>query len=360
MSILRHINILQFKNHRQQSFAFAHRITGIVGKNGIGKTNLLDAVYYLCFARSYFTKSDKNLQSFEHLGFRIDGVFEQVPESLHLKCIFREDGKKELYINTDAIKKTSDYIGNAIAVMIAPDDISLINEGSEGRRKFIDTICCILNKQYMHHLQQYNKTLLQRNALLKELQETGKRDTTLLDIYDGQLVANGQYIYTYRKDKIAYLQDLFMQQYAYLAGSTDAITISYESHLQKYAFGDLLKQQLQKDLYAQRTNYGIHKDDMVFTMHKELLKNVASQGQKKTSLLSLKLAEYMLLQKETNQHPILLLDDIFERLDDHRIAQLFSLITTQLQCQVFITDTNKERLEKSLQQLGSNFEILEL
>ncbi len=360
MSYLEHIKLIQFKNHQNSSFDFLPQINGIVGKNGVGKTNLLDAIYYSCFARSYFTKTDKILQNFDTQGFRIDGTFNIEENASEATCIYREDGKKELFLNYVSIKKTSEYIGKVNIVFIAPDDIAIINEGSEIRRKFIDTIFCQIDKPYLQHLQHHNKVLLQRNALLKLINETGKRDLALLDIYNQQLIENANYIYAFRKDKLIILKELIMKQYTFIADKLDNIFVHYESQLNHSSLHDLLQYNLQKDIFSQRTNYGIHKDDIVFTMHNEALKNMASQGQKKSFLLALKIAEYLLIQQETNSIPILLLDDIFERLDEDRMDKLFALITEQLQCQVFITDTNEDRLSKHLQKFTAEFKILHL
>jgi DNA replication and repair protein RecF len=360
MSYLEQIKLIQFKNHTSSTFHFASQINGIVGKNGVGKTNLLDAIHYICFARSYFTKTDKILQNYDTQGFRIDGTFNIKEETLQATCIYREDGKKELFLNEESIKKTSEYIGKVNIVFIAPDDIAIINEGTEVRRKFLDIIFCQIDKAYLQNLQQYNKVILQRNALLKVMNETGKKDLALLDIYNQQLIENANYIYVFRKEKLIILKELLIKKYTFLADALDHIFVHYESQMNNSSLHDLLTYNLQKDIFSQRTNYGIHKDDIVFMMHNEALKNMASQGQKKTFLLALKIAEYLLIQQETNTTPILLLDDIFERLDDDRMDKLFALITQQLQCQVFITDTNEERLTKHLQKFTTDFKIIHL
>jgi DNA replication and repair protein RecF len=184
MGNLQNIGLVQFKNHREKKLVFNKRITGITGNNGTGKTNILDAIYYISASRSYFNKSDKVLQFFNQSGFRIDANFINGDGPFPVTCIFREDGKKELYIGKELIRKASDFIGHVQCVMIAPDDVSFINEGSEIRRKFMDTLFCLTSKTYLQNLQQYNKTLQQRNAFLKEWFETGERDATLMGIYN--------------------------------------------------------------------------------------------------------------------------------------------------------------------------------
>ncbi len=360
MSHLQKIQLIQFKNHLSRQYEFGSPFIGITGKNGTGKTNLLDAIYYLCFARSYFIKSDKLLSHFNYKGFRVDGVFNNNKTIHHIKCIVREDGKKEIYIDEETIKKTSDFLGHHTCVMIAPDDIEIINEGSEVRRKFLDTILCQINKDYLLKLQQYNKIILQRNALLKQLSETNSNKNDLIEVYDNQLHDLATYIYAVRKEKFITLKEHVIRLYKQMATSIDAIELRYESQLHDASLKDLLQFNFQKDLYAQRTNYGIHKDELYFSMGNEALKTIASQGQKKSFLLALKLSEFEMLNANAAHTPILLLDDIFERLDDTRIEKLFELITSQLNCQVFITDTSKFRLENSLTKFTQDYKIVEV
>jgi DNA replication and repair protein RecF len=360
MSHLQKIQLIQFKNHLSHQYEFGCRFIGITGKNGTGKTNLLDAIYYLCFARSYFIKSDKLLQHFNYKGFRVDGLFKNDDITHNIKCILREDGKKEIYIDEEAIKKTSEFLGHHTCVMIAPDDIEIINEGSEVRRKFLDTILCQIDKDYLIKLQQYNKIILQRNALLKQLVENNSNKNDLVEVYNNQLHDLATYLYAVRKEKFVLLKEHIIRFYKQMATSIDAIELRYESQLHEAPLKDLLQFNFQKDLYAQRTNYGIHKDELYFSMGEEALKTIASQGQKKSFLLALKLSEFEMLNAHATHPPILLLDDIFERLDDTRIDKLFELITTKLNCQVFITDTSKSRLELSLSKFTKEYEVVEV
>jgi DNA replication and repair protein RecF len=360
MSSLQKIQLIQFKNHLSTQNEFNSPFIGITGKNGTGKTNLLDAIYYLCFARSYFIKSDKLLQHFNYKGFRLDGTFIDDGIKKKVKCIVREDGKKEIYIDEEPIKRTSDFLGYHTCVMIAPDDIEIINEGSEIRRKFLDTILCQIDKTYLTKLQQYNKVMMQRNGLLKQLFETNAPKNELIEVYNEQLHDLATYIYGVRKEKFVLLKEQILHFYKEMATVTDGVDMSYESQLHDAPLSELLKFNFQKDLYSQRTNYGIHKDDLSFTMGTEALKTIASQGQKKSFLLSLKLSEFTILNNYVQHPPILLLDDIFERLDDARIEKLFRLIITKLNCQVFITDTSKLRLESSLSKFTKNYEVVEV
>ncbi len=355
------INIVQFKSHIATNYTFTNKIIAFVGNNGSGKTNILDAIYYSCFARSYFTKTDKNLPTINCQGFRINGNFTHNNLLSTYTCICREDGKKELYLNEEFIKKTSQYIGQNTCVMIAPDDIDIINGGSEIRRKYIDILLCQCNKQYILQLQTYNKILLQRNALLKTINETKQQNTTLLTVLNEQLVAAAKYIYNTRVACTIQLFELINTNYNYIADHTDAVQLQYTSQLQHNELEQLLILNLQKDIVTQRTNAGIHKDDLLFSLHNETFKNIASQGQKKSLLLALKLAEYNYLTiHNTASTPLLLLDDIFERLDNIRIQKLFELITTQLKCQVFITDTDSVRVAANIERFTNNFYIIKL
>ncbi len=357
---LNSIQLTQYKNHGATHIQFVPTINGIVGANGVGKTNLLDAVYYLCYARSYFTKTDKALPQFGAQGFRIHGQLTIHNQAYTHTCILRADGKKELLQDGVHIKKTSQYIGKCMAVFIAPDDVALINEGSELRRRYLDMLLCQLDYEYMQQLQTYQKTMLQRNALLKAMHDDGAQDDTLLGIYNLQLHTTGTYIYGQRALYISKLTTIVLSYYNLLAGAQDGIQLSYTSQLAHHQLQELLEKNIYKDTVTQRTNYGIHKDDLDITMLGEPLKQIASQGQKKTLLLALKLAEYQILMQYAQAKPILLLDDIFERLDSGRISQLFEIICTKLGGQVYITDTNYDRLVHAIQAYTTDYNIIQL
>ena len=360
MPYLTHIHLVHYKNHASVALIFNPSINALVGNNGIGKTNLLDAIYYLGLARSYFTKIDKMNVQHEKEGFSITGSYKNsinvLPKAEYftLKNIVREDGKKELYHDNVLIKKQSEYIGKAPVVIITPDDIELINEGSEQRRKYMDTILCQTNPTYLQTLVKYQKILLQRNALLKQIAQYPYQPTTLLDTYDEQLNNYATTIVKLRTTLTDTLVQLVRLYYNYLASNADNPSLHYETQLHNNDLLTLLKQNRQKDINTQRTNYGIHKDEITFTLNNYPLKNVASQGQKKTLLLALKLAEFNLLKSSLNITPILLLDDIFEKLDNLRISKLFSLINEHFKCQIFITDTNEERVKAQLKNYKYN------
>jgi DNA replication and repair protein RecF len=360
VSRLQQITLFQFKNHRQSRYTFGHRITAITGPNGAGKTNLLDAVHYLCFARSYFTRTDQLLTSWGQQGFRVSGHFEKSSQVYETACIVREDGGKEINCQGEVFKKLSGYLGRFSCVMISPDDIELINEGSEHRRRFMDSIICQVNNNYLNRLQQYNKVLTQRNSLLKQFAETGRRDLALLNIYNEQLVQYGQPVFEQRTFHCQALFEKVTAYYTFLAGKDDGITLQYSSPLQTKLFTQLLTDNLNIDCQLQRTRHGIHRDDIVFLLQNAPLKQAASQGQKKTLLLALKLAELTLLGDQLDSPPILLLDDIFEKLDGRRLEQLIDWVTHQCKNAVFLTDTNAERVTQVLNDAKADWELVEV
>ena len=360
MLFLKKLHITQYKNYSFASFDFAERITGICGLNGKGKTNLLDAIYYCCFTKSYFSKTDGQNIRFNADGFRLEADFIKEGEEQKLVCINRGNTKKELLLNNVPYDKMSHHIGQFPAVMIAPDDIELITGGSEERRRFIDTVISQADSDYLQLLIQYNKILQQRNSALKRFAEEGKMDTALLEVLDGQLLKPALYIYSRR---VAFMQKLLPLVEAFclqIAGKNEQVSLQYESQLKTGNFEDLLLQNRQKDLMLQRTNAGIHKDEISIQLQGQPFKNIASQGQRKTLLFALKLAEFEILKEEKGFAPLLFLDDVFEKLDDGRMHQLLQKVCCENDGQVFITDTHKERLQDAFSALKIPFAIIEL
>jgi len=356
MPKLSKITITQFKNYDFHSFNFKERITGICGLNGKGKTNLLDAIYYLCFTKSYFSKSDPMNVERGKEGFRLEGII----DDHKIVCIYRGTAKKEFSLDDVPYNKFSEHIGRFPAVMIAPDDVELITGASEERRRFVDTVLSQVDAGYLQQLIQYNKVLQQRNGLLKRFAEQGKTDWPLLEILDDQLVQPGQYIYSKRKNFAAELLPLVQQFYSDISGNKELVSLEYESQLNNADFYSLLNDVREKDFYLQRTNGGIHKDDIGILMNGQVFKNIASQGQRKSLLFALKLAEFELIRIKKNAAPILLLDDVFEKLDQQRMHQLLEWVCCKNEGQVFITDTHSERLRQSLDQLKVPHQLIEL
>ncbi len=372
------ITITQYKNYSHSTFNFKERIIGICGLNGKGKTNLLDAVYYCCFTKSYFSKTDTINVQFDKDGFRLEvassisskgggnGEDSSEEQPLHsvkdntVVCIHRGVGKKEFLLNGIPYEKLSAHIGKFPAVMVAPDDIGLITGGSEERRKFIDTVISQMDAEYLLQLIQYNKVLQQRNSLLKRFAEQGKTDWPLLEVLDEQLIKPGIFIYTKRKNFTEGLIPLVQNFYSQIAGNKEAITLQYESQLNSSNFESVLNEYRQKDFMLQRSNGGVHKDDIAMQLNGQSFKNTASQGQRKSLLFALKLAEFELLKINKGFAPLLFLDDVFEKLDDNRMSQLLHWVCKQNTGQVFITDTHKERLENAFTSLAVKYQVIEL
>lgn len=354
------LKLVQFRNYADARFEFTERIIGICGANGTGKTNLLDAIHYLSLTRSYFSRTDQQSVTHGSQGMRIEGEF-LLEEQVHkIVCILRESNKKEFLIDSEPYKKFSEHIGRFPCVMIAPDDVELIAGGSEGRRNFMDAVLCQLDKEYLQQLIAYNKILQQRNSFLKQAAESAVMDEALLEILNEQLAAKGQLIYKKRESFMKEFLPVVVHHYKRIAEKDDALHLDYESQLRDAGMKQLLRSSLQKDLALQRTSVGIHKDDLDICMNGFPFKSQASQGQRKSLLFALRLAEWDVLKEKKGFPPILLLDDVFEKLDEQRMHNLLHWVCAENEGQVFITDTHRERLTKQLKDIGVNFQIIQL
>ena len=360
MLTLKKIILTQFKNYDQASFTFTERVIGVCGLNGKGKTNLLDAIYYLCFTKSYFSRSDAFNIQFDKDGFRLEAKYERDGKAEKLVCINRGNAKKELLLDDAPYEKFSLHIGRFPAVIIAPDDILLITGGSEDRRRFLDTLLSQVDAGYLQQLIIYTKVLQQRNSLLKRFAEQGKTDWGLLEVLDDQLVQPGKYIFLKRKEFTEQLIPLVQQFYQQIAQNEEVILLRYESQLNTNEFETVINQFREKDFILQRTNGGIRKDDISIELNGQVFKNIASQGQRKSLLFALKLAEFELLKRKKGFAPLLLLDDVFEKLDDQRMGNLLHWVCNENEGQVFITDTHKERIEEAFKNLATPYQIIEL
>jgi DNA replication and repair protein RecF len=356
--LLKNISVVQFKNYGQANFQFGERIIGIGGNNGIGKTNLLDAIYYLCFTKSYFTKSDQQNVQKGAAGFRIEGHFEKEGRPVSIVCILRENGKKEFLADGEPYEKFSRHIGLFPCVIIAPDDVQIITGGSEERRRFLDALLSQLDATYLQNLIEYNKVLQQRNSFLKSLTERRLHDKNLLDVYDGQLIGPGVWLFDRRRAFLQELLPLVARFYLEIAGEEEPVSFAYESQLLHSSFRDLLHQGREKDLYLQRTGAGIHKDDINMSFSEQPFKAIASQGQRKSLLFALKLAEYETLRMDKGFPPLLLLDDVFEKLDATRMHNLLDRVCVQNKGQIFITDTHPDRIRQELDALSVPCQII--
>ncbi|HYF29975.1 MAG TPA: DNA replication and repair protein RecF [Chitinophagaceae bacterium] len=366
MLVLRHISLYQFKNYFSQSFDFNKRIIGICGKNGRGKTNLLDAIYYLCFTKSYFTRSDQaNVylpagQAGPASGFRVAGNFELGTEPAEVACVLRETGKKECLLNGRHYERFADHIGRFPCVLIAPDDVQIVTGGSEERRRFLDALLSQMDAEYLKKLMEYNRVLQQRNGLLKSFAEQRRTDQQLLDVLNVQLGRPAAFIFNRRRDFLYDFVPIVRQYYREISGEDYLIDVIYESQLLKQDFKELLEWNQERDIILQRTTAGIHKDDLSLTLEGSPFKAMASQGQRKSMLFALKLAEFESLNRHKGFPPLLLLDDVFEKLDAGRMHNLLEYVCCKNRGQIFLTDTHCERLQSAVAALNQPFEIIQL
>jgi DNA replication and repair protein RecF len=353
---IQQIRLTHFKNYRESVFDFS-AITGICGLNGIGKTNLLDSIYYSCFTRSYFSSLENLNQRFGESGFRIDATFSLSGRSHEVICIYR-NGKKEIAFDNEVYEKLSRHIGRLPIVIIAPDDIQLISGISELRRKWMDALLSQADTVYLDALIAYNRVLLQRNSLLKQDHAFSKYD--LLDVMDEQLIKHGKTIFDKRRNFAELMAEDCSSYYEIISGGAEKVEVKYESHFRDSDPVDLFRNSREKDLYAGRSTVGIHRDDLLFNLGENTFRQIASQGQKKSLLYSLKLSEYAHLKRQKGFPPILLLDDAFEKLDDTRMFNLLAVVCRDQEGQVIITDTHLKRLEEAFEQLKVKGQIIEL
>jgi len=357
---LQRISLVHFKNYPDREYRFTERITGICGPNGAGKTNLLDAIHYLCFTRSYFGRQDSGHVHHGQSGFRIEGTLEQDEQTEKAVCVLRETGKKEFEVNGTAYEKFSAHLGRYPCVVIAPDDAELITGSAEERRKFMDSLLSQVDPQYLRNLIAYTRILQQRNSLLRNASISGNLDEHLLDVLDEQMTEPAKYIFEKRLDFTQAMLPLVQTFYEEIAGRKENIDCRYQSDLEKSSLAELLRLNRQKDRATQRTGAGIHRDDILFRLDGQTFRNIASQGQRKSLLFALKLTEFETLHREKGFPPLLLLDDVFEKLDEDRIGNLLRKVCVENHGQVFITDTHVERLVSHLEALSVGFEIVRL
>ena len=348
---LEKITLLNFKNYEELSLNFSPEVNLITGLNGSGKTNLLDAIYYLCISKSAFNASDAQniLQGTDF--FMMGGNFIKNERAYQVQCSFKQGSKKMLKINNNPYDKISSHIGQFPAALITPYDNDLIREGSEERRKFFDSCLSQINSLYLADLMRYNQVLKQRNSLLKQFHEQGKVDKDMLEAYDTELLSLGKKIHQNRRDFIKEFTPLFHAHYKELTEGKEEVALEYSSHLNNDSFEEDFKKSLERDIILERTTKGIHRDDFLFKIGEFPIKNYGSQGQQKSFVISLKLAEFDIIKEKKGFKPLLLLDDIFDKLDESRIRKLMDMVAAKKFGQLFITDARVESSGKFFSEL---------
>ncbi|QTE23466.1 DNA replication/repair protein RecF [Polaribacter cellanae] len=357
---LQKLSLVNFKNIESQSFDFQQKINCFVGDNGVGKTNVLDAIYYLSFAKSYFNSvAIQNIRHGEGF-FMIEGDYLLKDRNEKIVCSLKKGQKKVLKRNGKSYDKFSEHIGQLPLVIISPADRDLVTEGSDTRRKFIDGVISQQNKKYLQDLIAYNKVLSQRNALLKYFAANRTFDALNLSVYDEQLSDYGSKIYEVRKTFLEEFIPIFNQKYQIISGNKERVNLIYKSQLHDFSMQDLMRKSLEKDKILQYTTSGIHKDDLSFEIGEYPIKKFGSQGQQKSYLIALKLAQFDFIKQQSEVIPILLLDDIFDKLDENRVLQIIELVNNDEFGQIFITDTHSERTENIVKQSNKPYQIFKL
>ena len=357
---LQKLSLVNFKNLESQSFDFQQKINCFVGNNGVGKTNILDAIYYLSFAKSYFNSvAVQNIRHGEAF-FMIEGDYILNDRSEKIVCSLKKGQKKVLKRNGKSYEKFSEHIGQLPLVIISPADRDLVTEGSDTRRKFIDGVISQQNKNYLKDLLSYNKVLSQRNALLKYFAANRTFDALNLEVYNEQLSEYGARIFEVRKVFLEKFIPIFNEKYQIISDDKETVNLVYKSQLNDFSMKDLLQQSLEKDKMLQYTSSGIHKDDLSFEIGNYPIKKFGSQGQQKSYLIALKFAQFEFIKQQSNVVPILLLDDIFDKLDESRVLQIINLVDNDEFGQIFITDTHSKRTENIVKQSNKPYQIFKL
>ncbi|MDX1326201.1 MAG: DNA replication and repair protein RecF [Arenibacter sp.] len=357
---LKKLSLINYKNFESQSFEFDSKINCFVGDNGVGKTNVLDAIYHLSFGKSYFNPiATQNIRHDSDF-FVLEGDFHKNDRDEKILCSFKKGMKKVIKRNAKPYEKFSDHIGFLPLVIISPADRDLIIEGSETRRKFMDGVISQSDKVYLQNLIAYNKVLAQRNSLLKYFAFNHTFDADTLGIYNSQLHQYGQEIFKKRLTFIESFIPIFQEQYLAISGGREPVNLTYQSKLLENNLLTLLEENLEKDKALQYTSTGIHRDDLLFAIDGHPIKKFGSQGQQKSFLIALKLAQFQFIKKQAGTTPLLLLDDIFDKLDETRVAHIIRLVDEDNFGQIFLSDTHSERTENAVKHTNQSYKIFKL
>ena len=344
---LKQLSVLNFKNAAEATCDFAPDVNAFTGVNGAGKTNMLDAIHYLALCKSYFNPIDSQQIKSEQEWFMVQGVFEKGIQNDTISCSLKRNQKKQFKKNKKEYDRLADHIGLYPLVMISPYDSAIILDGSEERRKFMDSVLAQTDATYLDRLIRYNRILLNRNMLLKQTPRHLALDQSLMEVLDSQLHELGTFLFEKRTAFMKIFVENFDRHYQFLCDGAEKVDLQYQSPLQERSLEAWLAQSFEKDRLLERTSVGIHKDELSFTIHGDKsLKKFGSQGQQKSFLISLKLAQYSYLFKQKGFKPILLLDDIFDRLDEYRTTKLMQMVSDEDFGQIFITDTDADRIKR--------------
>ncbi len=357
---LKKLSLTNFKNYSQADLEFSPKINCFVGNNGVGKTNILDAIHYLSLTKSFFNNIDSVNIKHDEEYFLIQGIFVRNNEEDNIFCSFQRQKQKVFKRNGREYQRMTDHVGKFPVVMISPADNGLISEGSEERRKFLNKIISQYNAEYLDSALNYNKALQQRNKLLKDSNADRNFDEELLSIWDSQLVRYGSFVYSERDMLINELIPVFQEYYSMISDGKEKVRLRYLSHLMDGDFADSLRNAVARDRMLEYTTVGIHKDDLLFEMNGFPVKSLGSQGQQKSYLVALKLAKFDYIKKKAALAPILLLDDIFDKFDADRVAQIIRLVGNHRFGQIFITDTHQSRLQEILNSLETDYRLFKI
>ncbi len=358
--IIKNISLINFKNHPERNFEFSAQINCFVGNNGVGKTNILDALHYVSVAKSFLGNKDLNNIRTNEDFFAIEALIDDGEKENIIKVQQPKDSKKIIKKNDKSYDRIADHIGFLPSVIISPYDSNLISDSGESRRRFLDAMISQTDSEYLFNLIQYQKTVQQRNALLKDFARNRFFDNDSLEIYNDPLIKFGTRIFEKRREFTDSIVPLIQNYYEIISKGNEQVSVIYESDLQKKTFDQLIVENLEKDRILTYTTKGIHKDDLLFEMNGISMKKTASQGQQKSFLIALKLSQMNRIKELTGKTPVLLLDDIFDKLDDSRVSQLIELVNQEHFGQIFITDTNKERTENVVRRINEESKIFDL
>jgi DNA replication and repair protein RecF len=357
---LKKLSLTNFKNYDQAELEFSPKINCFVGNNGVGKTNILDAIHYLSLTKSFFNNLDSANIKHKEDYFLIQGTFFRDGDEDSIFCSFHRQKQKVLKRNGKEYQKLSDHVGRYPVVMISPADSSLILEGSEERRRFLNKIISQYNAGYLDSVLKYNKALQQRNKLLKDFKAAGSFDSDMLSMWNTQLVKYGTFAFGEREILVNELIPVFQEYYSLISNEKEIVKLSYRSHLSEGDFNESLKNAVGKDRILEYTTVGIHKDDLLLEMNDFPVKSLGSQGQQKSYLVALKLAKFDYIKRKAGFSPILLLDDIFDKFDADRVEQIIRLVGNHRFGQIFITDTHQSRLQDILLTLNTDYKLFKI